>query len=487
MYETGTRALSSTIVKEAAVTTLDPPVHISELELPEFGEPSVAPVIPPETYAARRVEALRRAKSRGLDAVVIYGDREHAANIAYLSGYDPRFEEALLILRDGETPVLLVGNEGWGYAELLVPELKRVLFQSFSLLAQPRGESAPLTSILRDHGIRPSARVGVAGWKYFGDGDGDLDETALEIPSFIADTLRRIVGDEGMVINVTDIFMTAGDGLRAINDVDQLAAFEYSATFTSQGLRNVLFGLRDGMREIDAMRLMGFNGLPLSAHPMLSSGRRAFCGLPSPSTKVIERGDPFTMAYSAWGSLTARAGFVAASEQDLPDGIRDYVDKLVAPYFSAAIAWYESMGIGVAGGEIYEAVHSRIGDPFFGVTLNPGHQIHIDEWMNSPIDKGSTIPLRSGMALQIDIIPATNSPWFTTNIEDGIALADEGLRAAFAERYPEAWSRIERRRQFMIETLGIRLRPEVLPFSNIPAYLPPFLLSPRRAMTVTRD
>jgi hypothetical protein len=36
----------------------------------------------------------------------------------------------------------------------------------------------------------------------------------------------------------------------------------------------------------------------------------------------------------------------------------------------------------------------------------------------------------------------------------------------------------------MKDALGIRLKPEVLPFSNIPAYLPPFWLSPRRAMRV---
>ena len=35
---------------------------------------------------------------------------------------------------------------------------------------------------------------------------------------------------------------------------------------------------------------------------------------------------------------------------------------------------------------------------------------------------------RSGMAFQVDIIPATGGPYFTTNIEDGIALADEPLR-----------------------------------------------------------
>ena len=92
--------------------------------------------------------------------------------------------------------------------------------------------------------------------------------------------------------------------------------------------------------------------------------------------------------------------------------------------------------------------------------------------------------LRSGMALQVDVIPATGSAYFTTNIEDGTALADTALRTEFAARYPDAWKRIEARRAFMAKALGIVLNPEVLPFSNIPAYLPPFLLRPTRVMTI---
>ena len=61
------------------------------------------------------------------------------------------------------------------------------------------------------------------------------------------------------------------------------------------------------------------------------------------------------------------------------------------------------------------------------------------------------------------------------------------LRTEFAARYPEAWKRIEARRGFMAEALGIVLKPAVLPFSNIPAYLPPFLLAPHRVMTVTHS
>jgi hypothetical protein len=42
--------------------------------------------------------------------------------------------------------------------------------------------------------------------------------------------------------------------------------------------------------------------------------------------------------------------------------------------------------------------------------------------------------LRHG--LQVDIIPATGTDYFTTNIEDGIALADEALRASLRRRLP---------------------------------------------------
>lgn len=89
------------------------------------------------------------------------------------------------------------------------------------------------------------------------------------------------------------------------------------------------------------------------------------------------------------------------------------------------------------------------------------------------------------MALQVDIIPATGTDYFTTNIEDGIALADEELRQALASRYPDAWGRMEARRAFMGDVLGIHLHPDVLPFSNIPVYLPPFLLRPDHVMTMS--
>jgi hypothetical protein len=238
------------------------------------------------------------------------------------------------------------------------------------------------------------------------------------------------------------------------------------------------------MSEREAVALLGWNGWPLSCHLMLTAGPRAALGLLSPGDRPIQRGDPFTTAFGIWGALTCRAGFVVEDADELPDAIRDYVERLVGPYFAAIGAWYAALRIGQTGGALQTIIDKHLGDPFFGIFINPGHQIHLDEWVSTPIYRGSTVELRSGMALQVDVIPATGTEYFTTNIEDGVVLADVGLRDELARRFPDLWSRVERRRTFMSAALGIDLHPDVLPLSNVPAVLAPFLLRPNRAMSI---
>ena len=451
--------------------------RLAEVPLPEFGMPETMPEVPAAIYADRLERLRARCDEEGYDRLVVYADREHSANLAYLTGFDPRFEEALLVVGPSREPAVLVGNECFGTAGAAPLPMRRHLFQDFSLTGQPRDRSRPLAEILVDESIVDGTRVGVIGWKSY------ADRRTVEAPAFIVDELRRLT-PSGTVENASHLLIDAADGLRVLNEPEQLAAFEYAACQTSNGVRRLLFGLRPGMREDEAVGLLAWNGAPLSCHLMLSSGDRATLGLLSPTDRRIERGDRFTVAFGIWGALNCRAGFVVEDAAELPADIGDYVQRLVGPYFEAIAEWYGALRIGQTGGVLHEIVRRRLGDPFFGIFLNPGHQIHLDEWVNSPMTPGSTIELRSGMAFQVDVIPATGSAYFTTNIEDGIALADESLRSDLARRYPGAWTRIEARRRFMGEALGIELHPDVLPFSNIPAWLPPFLLGPEHAMTM---
>src|SRR4026207_246450 len=89
--------------------------RLIEIEWPEFGfgtRPAQASL---EEFQSR-IEAARAAmESRRLTHLVVYGDREHFANLAYLTGFDPSFEEALLVVPLRGSPVIIVGNECEGY------------------------------------------------------------------------------------------------------------------------------------------------------------------------------------------------------------------------------------------------------------------------------------------------------------------------------------------------------------------------------------
>ncbi|HEX7543715.1 MAG TPA: hypothetical protein VF361_02845, partial [Candidatus Limnocylindrales bacterium] len=90
--------------------------RLAQIDLPDFGMPGSRPEIPEAIYAAR-IERLRlRAEEGGYDRLVVYADREHSAGLSYLTGFDPRFEEAILVLGPSRDPALLVGNECQGLA-----------------------------------------------------------------------------------------------------------------------------------------------------------------------------------------------------------------------------------------------------------------------------------------------------------------------------------------------------------------------------------
>jgi Xaa-Pro aminopeptidase len=454
--------------------------RLADVELPDFGMPDAMPEIGPPMYAIRLERLRERGRAAGLDRLIVYADREHSANLSYLSGFDPRFEEALLVIGPDGDPAILVGNESWGTAGAAPLAMRRHRFQDFSLPSQPRDRSRSLEEILGEEGVGSGSHVGLVGWKTYGGPERS------DLPAYLVDAVRDLVAEAGSVTNATGLLIDAADGLRVVNEVEQLVAFEWASCQTSQGVRNLLRGLRPGMTEQEAVRLLDWNGWPLSCHLMLTAGPRATFGLLSPGDRPIERGDRFTTAFGIWGALTCRAGFVVESAAELPAPITDYVERLVAPYFAAIAEWYATIRVGATGGQLNEIVARHLGDPFFGIFLNPGHQLHLDEWVNSPIWPGSPIELRSGMCFQVDVIPATGTEYFTTNIEDGIALADEPMRDELAGRFPDAWRRIEMRRAFMADALGIELHADVLPLSNLPAVLSPFLLAPDRAMTLPR-
>jgi len=447
--------------------------HLIDIPWPSFGPEPSRVEIPLSEYVAR-LSVLRAAmRDRGLTHLVLYGDREHSANLLWAVHFDPRFEEALLIVgaEEGQPPLLLTGNECSAYLPVSplhrAGALRSEVYQPFSLLDQPRDASRTLAAIFQSEGIGGAAVVGVVGWKYYA-GPGRMD-----VPAYIADELR---GAAGAVSDATDLMMHPGRGLRARCSAAEIALFEESNWKASEAMRRIFFQAREGMTDFELLAEARYDGTPLSCHMTLKTGRNRI-SLASPSGARVERGYPWSANVAYWGSNICRANWVAESAGDLPVAARDYVDAFAGPYYEAMAAWLEELRPGVPGGRLSELIQERLPFDTFHIFLNEGHLIHYDEWLSSPVYRGSDLPIRSGMVFQTDVIPS-NSVYFSTRMEDGLAIADAALRAELAAGYPAAFARMEARREFARRTLGLPMAEEHLPLSNMFGLVAPFLLRP---------
>ncbi|HLM21899.1 MAG TPA: M24 family metallopeptidase [Propionibacteriaceae bacterium] len=448
-------------------------IGLHHVSLPGFGVPEEQPTIPTAEYddRARRLYAAADA-----DWVVVYGDREHYANLTWLSGFDPRFEESLLLLGPGDQRVLVVGNEDVGYAPVAGLPAEVILYQPFSLMAQPRGSSPKLADLLRNVGLGPGVRVGVVGWKYFDQAEEDVQELPPFVPAFVVETLHRVTG--AAPSDITAVLMHPAQGLRARNSVAQVAVFEWAAARASAAVLRVVRATKPGMTEFAAMGAMVYQGEPMVCHPVFASGNGQLIGLRSPSARRITPGDVAVVAVGYWGGLSCRAGLVTEEPDD------DFFNTLVRPYYTAIALWYSTVKVGVSGDEVYQPITESLASAGLRPFLNPGHLTSYEEWLHSPIDEGSEMQLASGMALQCDIIPTPVPDGRFINCEDTIVLADDELRQELKREHPEVWRRIEARRTFMRDELGLQPGPDVLPLSTMPAYLPPYWLNNTLVCTV---
>lgn len=447
--------------------------RLIRIDWPDFGTPDVPPALTlPEMRG--RLAAFRRAIAvRGYGAAVVYGDREHAANMHWLTGFDPRFEEAVLIVTPDDA-LLLAGNECLPYTQIsplvAVGDIRPGHCASLSLPSQPR-DGRRLGDWLTE-AVPKGCTLGAIGWKWFEAGEVDDPATALDIPVFLADPLRRIAA---RVENATDVMMHPGHGLRARVDAADIARLEFANHMAARALQRMVFGFRVGMTDFEAYQGAGVGGLPMGCHSTFATGARAVQGLSGPTGEVLRLGQQIGFNICHWGSNICRAGWLARSADDLPMGARGYLDAFAGPYVAALSQWFSLMRPGVSGGEVWAQIRRALPFETYGVYLNPGHLIGLDEWMSSPIYEGSSEPLASGMAMQCDVIPG-HPVWGSTRMEDGYVIADASLRANLEAQYPAVAARCEARAEFMKTVIGLDVPDTLLPLADTCGIVAPYLL-----------
>lgn len=457
-------------------------IKYDKVKIPQIREYTDPVDISAETMREHFDKVLIRMEQEKLDVLFIYADREHGANFAYLTGFEPRFEEALLVLHKDGRAFYLLGNENLKMAQYSFVPGTVIHTPHFSLPYQPMATDKTLVELIRKAEILPDMRVGVVGWKLF-TGPLELNEKLFDLPAFIIDSIRTIVSIEN-IYNACGIFLDSGKGLRNRKNANEIAHYEFGAGLASSSVLRALNEIKIGKTEMEIAGLMYGGGQPLTVTTICATGERFTNAVVFPRAKKVKLGDTFSITNGHRGGLSSRAAYIARCRKDLPKDNQDYLEKVVIPYYRAALKWLSMMRIGTLCSEIYQAIEEALPKTEYHWVLNPGHFTDADEWSSSPIYPGSNVRIQSGMMLQMDIIPSVPG-YGGVSAEDGIAIADQDLRDELSCMYPETWKRICDRQEYMLRELGIKLPEEVLPMSDTLGYLRPYLLQKENALKVT--
>lgn len=435
-----------------------------------------------ETMSERYEKVLARMKEEKIDTLVIYADLEHGSNFEYLTGFLPRFEEALLVLHSNGQNYMVMGNENLNKVPFSRVKATPVHAPCFSLPNQPMEGGKSVLDILKEAGISGNARIGIVGWKNF-TGSQEDNRHLFDVPSYIVDRIRLLAGESGEVFNAAYIFI-GNKGVRCRNNVNELEHYEFGAALASDCMLKAMNRLEVGVSEMELGDTLNAYGQKNSVVTIAASGKRFSKANLYPTENTVKVGDPISLTIGYKGGLSSRAGYAAEQSFQLPVEVRDYVDVVVKPYFCAYAVWLEQIHCGMKGDELYQLIENVLPKAEYHWSLCPGHLTADEEWMSSPVYDGSEEILESGMLFQIDIIPSVKG-YGGTSAESTVALADAAFREEIREKAPLLWKRIEERRNYIESELHIRLHPDVLPMCSTVAYLRPLLLSKNMAMALS--
>ena len=456
-------------------------IILESLPEPQVFERVAPTFLNAETIAERKQKLLQRMSEENFEALIIYADKEHASNFEYLTGFIPRFEEGLLVVENPEKFTLILGNENLKLCAHARVPADLIHYPQFSLPNQPMENEKTLESIFLDLGIAKKKRVGVIGWKMFTTKQSD-PSTLFDVPYFIVDALKNTIPTECELVNGAYV-MIGDNGVRTTNNANEIAHYEYGANLSSRCMLRAMNAIEPGCKETEIGNLLNADGQYNSVVTIAAAGQRFELANIYPTHKEIQLGEPMSLTTGFKGGLSSRTGFVVEQAEQLPDTQRDYLEAVAKPYFAAVVSWLENIKVGMAGNELYQLIEDVFPKSKYHWHLNPGHLTADEEWMSSPIYADSSEKLKSGMILQIDIIPSV--PGYTgVSAEECVAIADENLQHEIQKSYPELWERISVRRDYLTNVLNINLSADVLPLSNTVAYLRPFYLAKEKAFKI---
>lgn len=454
-------------------------ITLKNIAAPKLDENILPVLLTDETLAARKTNLLKKMQQENYDAIVIYADLEHGGNFEYFTGFVPRFEEALLVIHQKGEAYLVLGNENLNKVPFARIEATAIHMPHFSLPNQPMETTLSVPEILKQTRLEQTTSIGLIGWKNF-TSQQEENTVLYDMPYFLVDGLKKVAPDAALK-NATYL-MIGENGLRTTNNANEIAHYEFGAMLAGNCILTAMDQLALGKSEMEVGAYLNNYGQTPSVVTIMATGARFEKANLYPTGKKIQLGDRISMTTGYKGGLQSRGGYAVNTKEELPEAEKAYLDRVAKPYFNAVKTWLETITTDLSGEVLYNKIEEVLPKDQYGWHLNPGHLCADEEWLSSPVYPASTEKIKSGMLFQFDIIPSV--PGYSgASCEGGIVLADECLRSAIQKEYPEMWSRMQARRRYLIEELGIEVSEEVLPTSNATAYYRPFFLNKEAAFT----
>ncbi len=430
-----------------------------------------------QTMAERQQKVLQKMKENEIDSLVIYADLEHGSNFEYLTGFLPRFEEALLILHQNGDAYMIMGNENLNKVPHARIKATAIHCPHFSLPNQPMDTNFTFLDILKQSKLTHGETLGVVGWKLFTSHFED-NQTLFDLPNYIIVALRAIVGER--IVNATSLFI-GENGVRCINNVNEIEHYEFGASLASDCILKAMNAVKEGISEMELGGMLNAYGQKNSVITIAASGPRFIKANLYPTDHRVQIGDTISLTVGYKGGLSSRTAYAVENATQLPADAKDYINVVVKPYYHAIVTWLTNIHCGMKGKELYAQIEEALPKQQYHWTLCPGHLCADEEWLSSCIYETSEEKLQSGMILQTDIIPSVPG-YAGSNVESTVLLADAKLRHAIKEQAPALWDRMQKRRNYLIHELHIPLSEDVLPMCSTLAYLRPFLMNKEMAM-----
>lgn len=453
-----------------------------EVKFAKVQQPNVDCTLSPvllsdQTMAERKQKVLKKMKEKEIDALVIYADLEHGSNFEYLTGFLPRFEEALLVLHQNGDAYMIMGNENLNKVSHARIKATAIHCPYFSLPNQPMETNLTFSEILKQSKLTYGTTVGVVGWKLFTSNLED-NSTLFDLPNYIVEALRTITGKH--LFNATSLFI-GEDGVRCTNNVNEIEHYEFGASLASDRILQAMDAVQEGITEMELGGILNAYGQKNSVITIAASGPRFIKANLYPTDHQVKIGDTISLTVGYKGGLSSRTAYAVENDEQLPIEAKDYIDVVVKPYYRSIVTWLTNIHCGMKGKELYALIEEVLPKQQYHWTLCPGHLCADEEWLSSCIYENSEEKLQSGMILQTDIIPSVPG-YAGSNVESTVLLADEELRKTIKEQAPAMWNRMQKRRNYIMHELHIPLSEDIMPMCSTLAYLRPFLMNKEMAM-----